>query len=252
LISGSFTPDLRVDDSSAGANVSVGKGDSAGVGARLRGWYGCDADVFRFLDVIVGALWEELDFSRIGAGSESRIQLRCSSKGIMGDMGDLVQSVGDFGEAPVEDLASMSESGEEIERDVSNEVSASIPLRFRMAQFRGGLGAWAARSRIRNKGESSCSCLSSDASDTPEESKEVALRFFAWKLGVIGLEISRSSFKACVGMFNGLVGRATNENLGFVPSMHVGLETIWSDWGVSVALAMVELLFLRDKVTVLT
>lgn len=178
MISASLTPDRRLEDSSAGANVSVARGESAGVDARLLGWYCCDADAMRFMDVIVGALCDELVLSRIEAGSESRTLLSCSSNGIIGDLGDLTLLEGDAGVG--EDLPSISENGEEVERDVSvNTGSTSIPFRFRMAQFKGGFGPFVTRSRTRNKGESSGSCLSSDASDFAEERREVRLWLFA-------------------------------------------------------------------------
>lgn len=132
----------------------------------------------RFIDVMVGALCDELLLSRIEAGSESRTLLSCSSNGIIGDLGDLtLLEDGDAGVAG--DLASKSDKGEDIERDVSNTGSASLTLRFRMAQFRGGFGPFTL-SRIRPNGESSDSCRSSaDASDMAEERREVTLWLFA-------------------------------------------------------------------------
>lgn len=144
----------------------------------------------RFLDVIVGAMCDELLLSRIEAGSESRTLLSCSSNGIIGDLDDLIL-LGEADDGVGDNLSSMSEKGEDIERDVSNAGSASTPLRLRMAQFRGGLGPYT-RSRTRSEGESSGSCLSSDGSDFAEERREVTLRLFPWKLGVIGLDGSRS------------------------------------------------------------
>lgn len=125
---------------------------------------------------MVGALCDGLLLSRIEAGSESRTLLSCSSNGTIGDLGDFtLLGEGDAGVG--EDLASMSDKGEDTEPDVSNTGSTLISLRFRMAQFRAGLGPLTL-SRMRPNGESSGTCLSSDASDLAEEGREVMLRLF--------------------------------------------------------------------------